>query len=47
MKCKQSTSKVKIRNFVAKAVRTPAFRMRVVRNAKAYDRKRQERIDYV
>lgn len=34
------------RNPVAKAVRTPHFRMRVVRNVKAYDRKRQERIVY-
>lgn len=34
------------RNFVAKAVRTPQFRMRVVRNAKAYDRKRQGRTEY-
>lgn len=31
------------RNPVAKAVRTPAFRMRVARNAKAYDRKRVDR----
>lgn len=31
---------MKRRNPVAKAVRNPQFRMRVVRNAKAYDRKR-------
>lgn len=31
------------RNPVAKALRTPAFRVRVVRNAKAYDRKRVAR----
>ena len=35
------------RDFVAKAVRTPQFRMRVVRNEKAYDRKRQGRVEYV
>lgn len=34
------------RNPVAKAVRTPQFRMRVVRNTKAYDRKRQVRVQY-
>lgn len=31
------------RNPVAKALRTPTFRMRVVRNAKAYDRKKADR----
>lgn len=39
---KGAVMKVSKRNFVAKAVRTPAFRMRVVKNVKVYDRKRDK-----